>query len=371
MSIAERIQVAKTRFLSWPDQYAKFKVAHGQKSLWGEEDEVKHPRNEIGEFAKKDSPAVIRADKGNVSPIGDENKPNGEKKMEAKEFTGNGGAKAVVKPASDGNGHSAVIEWKAGNSLHRDIAGKDFKGRLVRFGADGVQHVMTGHGEVMLDIGIVKIEGKSRAMKVRVSDKPELQAAAEVLLPEYKAGWEKHLKTQADLEQQEKQRREATRSDSHKIAPIYHDGEYLSGYQVYGDEAEILKDLGLAKHVSGWGYEVSQKVIKDLGKEFTVEQAKAYAKPAMDAKAESDATREEANKAKREVIENKKSEMVDAGKSFATPKQIAVIERARRDWFDIFDGAGGYGMNGPTDEQLELMTKDEASSLISEILASR
>lgn len=63
----------------------------------------------------------------------------------------------------------------------------------------------------------------------------------------------------------------------------YHDGEYLSGYGVHGQGAEILLELGLAKQVSGWGYHVGQEVINVLGGEFTYEQAAEYARPAIEA----------------------------------------------------------------------------------------
>lgn len=55
----------------------------------------------------------------------------------------------------------------------------------------------------------------------------------------------------------------------------------------------------------------------------------------------------------------------------ATDKQRNVIRRCRDrgQWFDVFDGAGGYGMNGPTDEQIHAMSKSEASRLIASILA--
>jgi hypothetical protein len=55
----------------------------------------------------------------------------------------------------------------------------------------------------------------------------------------------------------------------------------------------------------------------------------------------------------------------------ASEKQKAVIRRAKDDWFDIFDGASGYGMRGPSEEQLAKMTSREASGLISAIFDDR
>lgn len=63
------------------------------------------------------------------------------------------------------------------------------------------------------------------------------------------------------------------------------DGEYLSGYEVFGSAAKALETLGLAEHVSGWGHHVDLKVIEALGKEFTFAQAEEYSRPARETKA--------------------------------------------------------------------------------------
>jgi hypothetical protein len=90
-----------------------------------------------------------------------------------------------------------------------------------------------------------------------------------------------------------------------KIKLYYHDGEYLSGYTVHGEEAELLKELGLAKYVNGWGYYIeNDKLVETLGKEFTYEQAAEFAKPAIDAKAAAKAEKE----AKRQAIFGKAKE---------------------------------------------------------------
>ena len=56
----------------------------------------------------------------------------------------------------------------------------------------------------------------------------------------------------------------------------------------------------------------------------------------------------------------------------ATERQKQVIRRCRDrgQWFHTFDGAGGYhATQGPTDQQIETMSKQEASRLISAIVA--
>ena len=68
------------------------------------------------------------------------------------------------------------------------------------------------------------------------------------------------------------------------ITLTYCDGEYLSGYAAYGQTAELLTKLGLAKYVDGWGTHVPQAIVDALGAEFTYHAAAEYAQPALDAK---------------------------------------------------------------------------------------
>ena len=68
------------------------------------------------------------------------------------------------------------------------------------------------------------------------------------------------------------------------IKAHYHDGEYLSGYTVFGEEASLLEEIGIAKHVSGWGSCVDDKAIEALGKEFTYPEALEYVRPTLEAK---------------------------------------------------------------------------------------
>lgn len=55
----------------------------------------------------------------------------------------------------------------------------------------------------------------------------------------------------------------------------------------------------------------------------------------------------------------------------ASQKQKTIIYAAKTDWFDIFDGASGYGMYGPDEEQIEKMTSREASNIIDSIFHFR
>ncbi|MDD5486726.1 MAG: hypothetical protein PHW65_04150 [Dehalococcoidales bacterium] len=76
----------------------------------------------------------------------------------------------------------------------------------------------------------------------------------------------------------------AIKAGETKIKVEYHDGEYLMGWEVYGREADLLEELGLAEYVNGWGYHVVDETVKALGEEFTYQQAAEYARPALEAK---------------------------------------------------------------------------------------
>lgn len=89
------------------------------------------------------------------------------------------------------------------------------------------------------------------------------------------------------------------------IALTYYDGEYLSGWKPTGQSVGLMKKLGLAKYVSGWGYLVDFKVIDALGTEFTYIQAAEYAKPLLEAKAKKQREAEE----KRAALEAEQAAM--------------------------------------------------------------
>lgn len=77
---------------------------------------------------------------------------------------------------------------------------------------------------------------------------------------------------------------ETIKSGKEKIKLHYQDGEYLSGYTVFGHSAKLLEELGLCKDISGWGYRVESEVAEALGEEFTYEEAAAFAKPRIEEK---------------------------------------------------------------------------------------
>ena len=87
-----------------------------------------------------------------------------------------------------------------------------------------------------------------------------------------------------EIEQAEKRAQaehvQALKIGAEKITLSYSDGEYLSGWTVYGDEAKLLAEVGAAKYVDGWGYYIKEDLVKALGQSFVLADAKNY----MDAK---------------------------------------------------------------------------------------
>ncbi|QKY68704.1 hypothetical protein [Lentibacillus sp. CBA3610] len=57
-------------------------------------------------------------------------------------------------------------------------------------------------------------------------------------------------------------------------------------------EAEVTKDLGVAKTAGGWQTLVDEEFIEALGEEFTYQQAAAYAKPLLEKREQQEAEKE-------------------------------------------------------------------------------
>lgn len=74
-----------------------------------------------------------------------------------------------------------------------------------------------------------------------------------------------------------------------KITLHYQEGEYLSAYTVHGEGAELLKKIGLARYVDGWGVKVFDGLEKALGTEFLYHQAIEFAQPMLNEKREREA----------------------------------------------------------------------------------
>jgi len=141
---------------------------------------------------------------------------------------------------------------------------------------------------------MIKMHGRATKKQETMikAAKPEIVAELQRRAAE-KAAWEAEEKAREEVEKQD------ILAGKKNIQLLYHDGEYLSGWEVVGQSVELMKEIGLCKYVSGWGYYVEPDTIATLGKEFTYQQACEYAQPALDArneelrkKAEARATRE-------------------------------------------------------------------------------
>jgi hypothetical protein len=143
-------------------------------------------------------------------------------------------------------------------------------------------------GEVAL-----RINGKATAKQVEALKKAKPEIIAELQHREA----EKAARIAKEKAEKEAERK-AILAGEKAIRIVYYDGEYLQGHNVSGPAAELLKDLGLAEHVSGWGCHVDHIAAKALGEEFTYQQAAEYARPALEAKAAKVAAKEAARQAK-------------------------------------------------------------------------
>lgn len=87
----------------------------------------------------------------------------------------------------------------------------------------------------------------------------------------------------AEKEAAQQEEIRAIKAGEQAIKLHWHDGEYLSAWEVFGEAARLLEELGLAKYVEGWGYRVDMDTADALGQEFTYPQAVELARPAMEA----------------------------------------------------------------------------------------
>lgn len=132
-------------------------------------------------------------------------------------------------------------------------------------------------GELCVDFGTAKVGKKTVNLLVRTAGKPDLQALANA-----------ELKKAADADAEAAERESKELSDIREgrtpITLTYHDGEYLSGYTIFGKSAKLLAELGLGKEVSGWGFHVSAAAVAALGETFTYQQAEEFARPTIEKK---------------------------------------------------------------------------------------
>lgn len=121
--------------------------------------------------------------------------------------------------------------------------------------------------------------------------KPEIMA--ELLRREKEAAEKKAAEEAARIEESR-----AIRAGEIVIRPEWQDGEYLSAWQVFGEAAKLLKEIGAAEHIGGWGTRVAHEVIEALGKEFTFPQVEEFLRPSREAQEAKEQAVEEERQAK-------------------------------------------------------------------------
>lgn len=145
------------------------------------------------------------------------------------------------------------------------------------------------HGE-----GQIKLFGRKPTKK----QTEEIKAAKPAIIEELKRRQAAEAERKAQKQREREENFRAIRAGEKQIELTYHDGEYLSGWQVFGEARELLEELGLAKWVSGWGYLVQDKVVQALGEKFTYPAAVEYVRPIQEAKAAKRAAKEAERQAK-------------------------------------------------------------------------
>jgi hypothetical protein len=124
------------------------------------------------------------------------------------------------------------------------------------------------------------------AMLVKLAGRPAIAAA----VAQWQAAVAEAQEAERATEQEHVRKLE---SGEEPITLHYHDGEVLSGHTTNDTHAaKLLKDLGLGKYVSGWGFYVDQRLANALGKSFTYLQAAEFVRPEAEAKAVEKVARE-------------------------------------------------------------------------------
>lgn len=143
---------------------------------------------------------------------------------------------------------------------------------------------ITLHGE-----GNIAVPGGAKLPPER---QQEIRAAKPAIIAELNRQREMKAVEEAEKAAQLEAEKQAIRNGEKTIEVTWHDGEYLSGWEVYGLAAKMLVEIEAAKPVDMWGYLVPDELVQALGKEFTYQQADDYTKPAREAKAAKKAAKE-------------------------------------------------------------------------------
>ena len=105
-----------------------------------------------------------------------------------------------------------------------------------------LKYCIERHGEDKLTFRVPKGTTKEEAVAVVSAHKPEI--LAELIRREEESA----AKEAARIEEAR-----AIRAGEIVIRPEWHDGEILSGWEVFGEAAKALEEIGAAKYINGWG----------------------------------------------------------------------------------------------------------------------
>ena len=132
------------------------------------------------------------------------------------------------------------------------------------------------------DIRVVEKDGKKGlgvTGKLTPKEAAEIKAKKEEIIAELeRRSAEKEAEIMAK-EAARKEERKAIRLGEKMITVSWHDGEYLSGWEVTGQAETLLEEIGAAKCVDGWGWLVDVKLVEKYGQEFTYQDVLEFVKP--------------------------------------------------------------------------------------------
>ena len=140
-----------------------------------------------------------------------------------------------------------------------------------------------------------KVFGKKLTQNVMLTLAPEILKTLE----------DESITLKAEKEDALNQKIEKIKSGEIVIKATWYEGSPLSGYMVHDNEAcQLLKKLGLAHDVSGWGTVIDWQFMEKVGDNFSYLQALEYTQPKRDkAEAAKKAKEEKLNKALAEAKE--------------------------------------------------------------------
>lgn len=126
----------------------------------------------------------------------------------------------------------------------------------------------------------------------------EIKAAKSEIIAELKRREQEKAEAEARRQAEREAEKQAILSGGKPIQLQYHDGEYLSDWEVVGVAVDLLQELNLVKYISGWGYVLIDRAAKELGHEFAYRQAADLAGRIQAEKAAAQAAKEAERQAK-------------------------------------------------------------------------